>query len=174
MTYHYPDLWRAFDWMNQILNQSEALTRFGHLQMSSVFWSGYLFIWTWTIDQVSQPGWPGFSCEHLETFCYKWNSNGVIPWQSSLVDRGSVKRPWKVPWKCLSLLPVVEKYHSIWSPTKDQGCGKLIKGTKRDKWRCVWCIQELVTFSKKVAILFTFQFTDELDTLVIATCSNFI
>ena len=32
----------------------------------------------------------------------------------------------------------------------------------------------LFLFSKKVAILFTFQFTDELDTLVIATCSNFI
>ena len=66
MTYHYPDLWRAFDWMKQILNQSEALTRFRQLQMSSVFWSGYLFTWTWSIDQVSQPGWPGFSCGHLE------------------------------------------------------------------------------------------------------------
>ena len=44
MTYHYPDLGSASDWMKQILNQSKALTRFGQLQMSSVFLSGYLFI----------------------------------------------------------------------------------------------------------------------------------
>ena len=37
MTYHYPDLGSASDWMKQILNQSRALTRFGLLQMSGLF-----------------------------------------------------------------------------------------------------------------------------------------